>query len=66
MKRIITLLALFFIGCSAPTITSNFDKTVDFDSFKTYSFVTYENSAKPVRADYDNAANRELVKESLH
>lgn len=65
MKRIITLSALFFIGCSTPTITSNYDELVNFKSFSTYSFVSYKNTDKPVRADYDNPENRELVKNSI-
>ncbi len=65
MKRIISLLALFFISCSAPTITSNFDKSVNFKSYKTYSFVTYKTSSSPVRIEYDNPENRKLIRTSI-
>ena len=65
MNRTITLLFLFFVSCSAPTITANYDESVNFKLFQTYSFVTYENISKPVRTDYNNPENRELVSNAI-
>jgi uncharacterized protein DUF4136 len=65
MKRLLLLLLVFFIGCSAPTITSNCDETVDFTAYKTFSFSTYSAKTKPLRPEYNNPENRAIIRQAI-
>ncbi len=44
MKRILffTLFLAFLAGCSSLTVTSDWDKSIDFDSFTTYSLLPWD------------------------
>jgi hypothetical protein len=62
--RIITLLALFiFFSCATPSnLTSDFDDSIDFDSYSTFVLciddLFVENTSYP---NYDNKEVRELI-----
>lgn len=65
MNRFLVLMAIFFIGCSAPTITSNCDETADFRSYKTFSYGAYQVSTKPAHPEYNNPENRQLIQQAI-
>lgn len=65
MNRLLILLAIFFIGCSVTTITSNCDESADFGSYKTFSFTAYEPRVKPAHPEYNNPENRLIILQAI-
>jgi hypothetical protein len=65
MNRLFILLLIFFIGCSAPTITSNCDESADFSLYRTFSYTTYSSSENPTYPEYNNIDNRQIVKQAI-
>jgi Domain of unknown function (DUF4136) len=65
MNRLLLILTIFFIGCSAPTITSNCDDTVDFNLYNTFSFAAYEPNTSPDHPEYNNPENRQIIKQAI-
>ena len=65
MKWPILILSFFFIGCSAPIITSNCDESADFSSYKTFSFTKFQASENPVHPEYNNPGNRQILREAI-
>lgn len=65
MNRLLILLTIFFIGCSVTTITSNFDESADFSSYKTFSFTAYEPSVKPAHPEYNNPESRLIIQQAI-
>lgn len=57
MKKIgIVLLAFVLaviVGCSSISVTSDFDKTVDFTKFKTYSYYGWANNSDQILTTFD-------------
>jgi uncharacterized protein DUF4136 len=65
MNRLLSILVILFIGCSAPTITSNCDDTVDFNLYKTFSFAAYVPGSIPAHPEYNNPENRQILKQAI-
>jgi len=65
MKRLLFISAIFFVGCSSVTITSNCDKNANFNDYKTYSFAPSENGTNSLHPEYDNLANRKLIQQAI-
>lgn len=65
MNRLLILLVIFFTGCSAPIITSNCDESADFSLYRTFSYGTYQATTKPAHPEYNNAENRQLIKQAI-
>jgi hypothetical protein len=65
MNRLLILLVIFFTGCSAPVITSNCDESADFSLYSTFSYGAYQASTKPTHPEYNNSANRLLIKQAI-
>ena len=65
MNRLLILLVIFFTGCSAPVITSNCDESADFSLYSTFSYGAYQASTMPAHPEYNNSANRLLVKQAI-
>lgn len=63
--RFNVLVLLIFLGCSPPTITSNCDKSANFNEYKTFSFAGVNPERLIKRPDYDNASNREIINKAI-
>jgi len=59
------LLGIFFIGCSAPTITSNFDHSVNFDVYETFSYVDYKLKPNTKLGEYENPEIAKIIKQAI-
>ena len=55
MKRIFLILmsALFFGACSTLKVTSDYDKTVDFSKYKTYSYLGWAEGSDQIMTRFD-------------
>ena len=57
MKRFspaLLILALaFIVGCSSISVTSDYDKTVDFNKYKTYSYYGWADNSDKQLTDFD-------------
>jgi len=57
MKKITIVLLAFvlavFVGCSSLSVTSDFDKTVDFTQFKTYSYYGWADNSDQMLSTFD-------------
>ena len=65
MKWLILLSAILFIGCSGPTITSNYDDAANFNSYQTFSFADNKVKPKSNRAEYENPAIGRLIRKAI-
>ena len=65
MKRLLFISAIFFVGCSSVTLTSNCDEAADFKDYKTYSFAPTQNGTNSLHPEYDNPKNRKLIQEAI-
>ena len=65
MKRLVFILGLFFLGCSAPTITSNYDKQVDFSLYHSFTFMPRMQNPQPTHPEYDNPETRKLIHDAI-
>jgi len=61
MKRLLTIITLFFIGCASPTITSNCDETADFNAYKTFMISPQPSEIITQHPEYDNPDNRAMI-----
>jgi len=59
------LVSIFFIGCSAPTITSNFDHSVNFTTYKTFSFAHYEVKPKTKLGEYEDPEITKIIRQAI-
>lgn len=67
MKKLLFVLVSFvlFGGCSSISVTSDYDKSADFDSYKTYSFYEWKEASDQLLTDFDkkrikNAVGKEM------
>jgi len=63
-------LALILTACSGIQVTSDYDKTVDFNKYKTYSFYSWEQKSDQLLSRFDkerieNSVGEELESRSL-
>jgi hypothetical protein len=65
MIRLLFISAIFFVGCSNVTITSNCDESADFNDYKTYSFAPPQNTTTTLHPEYDNPKNRKLIQTAI-
>ena len=65
MKRLLFISAIFFAGCSSVTITSNCDKSANFNDYKTYSFAPVKNGTNSLHPEYDNPGNRKIIRQAI-
>ena len=65
MKRILLVQMVFFLGCSGPTITSNFDTSVDFNSYETFAITTYKAKLKSNQQEYENPKVTEIIRQAI-
>ncbi len=65
MKRLIFIFGIFFLGCSAPTITANHDNKADFSLYKSFTFMPQLQNAAPSHPEYDNPEIRKLIKQAI-
>ena len=65
MKWTILFSIIFFVGCSAPIISSNCEESADFSAYKTFSYVSYQESLNAAHPEYNNPENRQLIEESI-
>ena len=55
MKRIknLVIISMLFTGCSGIKVTSDYDKTVDFNTYQTYSFYQWEEESDKLLTRFD-------------
>lgn len=67
MKKIIyPILALFLVSCTGVKITNQWDKEVDFNVFKTYSFYPWDKHNDQVINDYDKQTILDAIKDEMN
>jgi len=68
---IIAVISMLFLGaCSSITVTSNYDKTIDFTKYKTFSFYGWAKESNKILTPWDqrtieNAFGEEFEKRGL-
>jgi len=65
MKRLILILGIIFLGCSAPTITSNCDNSANFSIYKTFAFKNNPENINPSLSEYHTDAFRVLIEKGI-
>lgn len=67
MKRIVYLLLVstIIVGCSSISVTTDYDKTADFNSFKTYSFYEWKEESDQLLTNFDKERIKNSVGEEL-
>lgn len=65
MIRLLLISAIFFVGCSSVTITSNCDESANFKDYQTYVFATPESTNVSLHPEYDNPKNRKLIETAI-
>jgi len=65
-KLLIPVLLLFFISCSSLQVTNNYDKNVDFKSFKTFSLYPWDKHNDSVINEYDKQTIINAVKSEMN
>ncbi len=67
MKKIISVVllsvsALFFAGSLQAQVTADFDKSVDFSTYKTYSFLGWQKDSDTLLNDFDKKRLQDAFK----
>ena len=65
MIRLLLISAIFFVGCSSVTITSNCDESADFKDYHTYLFAPPESKTENLHPEYNNPKNRSLIQTAI-
>ena len=66
MKKIIpVLLVLFLVSCSSLTVYTDYDKTIDFKKFKTFSFYPWDYKHGYQINDYDKNTILNAIKSEM-
>ncbi|MFT7149058.1 MAG: hypothetical protein ACI82Q_000915 [Nonlabens sp.] len=68
MKRLIpiSLILLLFFGCSPRLhVSSDYDKAIDFNTYKTFAWAKEQESPDKGNPMFDNELNRNRIKESI-
>ncbi len=69
MKRILSIIsitALFVLGsCSSITVTADYDKTIDFEKFKTYSYHGWAKDSDKILSPFDKERLEASFKEEF-
>lgn len=62
---VIAFLVVFFTSCTGIKVTNNWDKKVDFEEFKTYSFFPWDKHNDQVINDYDKQTILMAIKKEM-
>lgn len=65
-KLIIPFLLIFLVSCSSVKVTNQWDKEVDFSTFKTYSLYPWDTHNDKVINDYDKITIQNAVKDEMN
>jgi len=65
MKLIKALVLIFFVGCSAPTITSNSEKSTNFNSYSSFSLANRKAILRPNQHGYENPEINKIIKQAI-
>jgi len=64
-KLLIPLMIIFLSACTGVKVTNNWDKKVDFKSFKTYSLYPWDKQNEQVVNDYDKQTILNSIKREM-
>lgn len=66
LRRIIAaIIALSFVSCSSIKVVTDVDKTVDFSSYKTFSFLGWQDDSDKILNDMDKKRLHEAFKKEF-
>jgi len=68
MKKLLIsfIVLLLFNSCTSVKINNNWDKTIDFKTFKTYSFYPWDKQNDKVLNDYDKLTIVNAIKDEMN
>lgn len=62
---LITILGAFLLNCSSVKVTTDSEKSTDFNQYKSYSFLGWQNDSDKILNDFDKKRMRDAFKEEF-
>jgi len=66
MKKIVTILMVLSVGLiQAQKVSGDYDKSIDFTTYKTYSFIGWQDDSDKIMNDFDKERLREAIEAEM-